>query len=213
MVELAHVHALGFLDQLVPHHDLFQKLFLGLNLISFEKLAPSNLVKTISLARELTQSLFDQFFKFWRITYALKDFPKILLHRATQSFEIRIGLNSLSEGWRLHLNHEKGCANAENVSLFPIVFGIHGEVPYLAIYSNIVENPVVVLRLHFALIFLQVDFIVPQLGCVIDLRAYIRPLVNHGVIILLEYPITINLLHPGRKTEISDDNSPLLVYK
>ena len=81
MIELAHVHALGFLDELVPHDHLLQKLFFRLNLISFKILTPSNLVKTVPLPWELAQSFLDQFFKFWRITYALENFPEILFHR------------------------------------------------------------------------------------------------------------------------------------
>ena len=165
------------------------------------------------MTRKLTQGFLDQFFKFWGITYALKDFPEILFHRTTQPLEIGVSLNSFSERWRLHLDHEKGCTNAENISLLTVVFWIHGEVPYLAIDGYVVKNAVVILRLHFALIFLQVDFIVPKFGSVVDFRAYIGSLINNWIIIFLENSITIRLFHSCCEAKVCDNYSSLFIDK
>ena len=165
------------------------------------------------MPRKLAQGFLDQFFKFWGITYALKDFPEILFHRTTQPLEIGVGLNSFSERWRLHLDHEKGCTDAENVGLLAVVFWINGEVPYLAINGHVVKNAIVILRLHLALIFLQVDFVVPKLRSVVDFRAYIGSLVNNWIIIFLEYSVTIHLLHSCCEAKVCNNDSSLFIDK
>ena len=122
-------------------------------------------------------------------------------------------MNSFSERWRLHLDHEKGCTNAENVGLLTVVFWVHGEVPYLAINGHVVKNAVIILRLHLALIFLQVDLIVPKLRSVVDFRAYIRSLVDDGIIVFLENSVPVHLLHSCCEAKVCDNDPPLFVDK
>ena len=211
VVELPQVHGLSFFDQVVALNYFLQELFFSLKLIIFKKRATSDLVEAKPLTWKFAQCFIDNLLESRRVRDALENLPKILLHGTWEPFKVWICLNSFSERWRLHLNHEKCCTNWKNVCLLAIVFWIDWQISDLGVNGLVIENSVFIFLFKFTFKLLKVYFVVPYLRSVINFRAYVRPSIYNRIIIFLKYSVSICLLESSCETKICDYNPTLLV--
>lgn len=172
-------------------------------------LARLDLLQAVPLARHLGQRLLDEFAEGTRILDALEDLPVALLHAALQSLEVRVLHYCLREGRTLHTNHEDRGSNREHVGLLTVVLWLSRQSTQFGLYlRTVIDRIVVLLRMllfvrvdskcprlhrkpllllsHLLLGLVHVYVVVPDLRCVVTLRANVLPPVDLWIVFALE---------------------------
>ena len=99
-------------------------ILIFLRIIPTEVVGGADLFQTIPLTRKLCQYTFHALAERDRVLDVLEYLPKVLLHGAGESLEVRVLLHSLGEGRTLHPYHENGSPNRKYVCLLAIVFWV-----------------------------------------------------------------------------------------